>query len=217
MVRKTGYQVIDAAAAEQRFSLAGRVGFPYLGRVDRQEIRLYEEGWHLSGDLVSDFDADGLPYHIIVNGDLTVAGELSWTTFEHAAFLLVVGNLRARVVVLEGMPAAPELVVGGDLVVEHGVLGDLSGPRGGRLIVAGATRTPVVVAFEDFTMRFRRQPDAVVIGEAGAFTGPFEVAGFDDVLDPELFDGDEPCRMDVRDVLIEGASILREDQLPGPD
>ncbi|GIG63371.1 hypothetical protein Lfu02_77430 [Longispora fulva] len=201
--------MIDAAEAEQRFSLAGQVGFPYFGGKRRQEIRLYEDGWHVPGDLVSDFDYEGLPYHIIVDGDLTVGGDLGWTTFEHAAFLLVVGDLRARVVVLDGMPSAPELVVGGDLVVEYGVLGDMSGPRGGRLIVGGATRTPVVVAIEDFTMDFRRAPEALVIGDAGNFTGPFEVAAFHDVLHPQLLDGDEPYRTRIRDGLTEGTSILR--------
>ncbi|MDT0308656.1 hypothetical protein RM780_17055 [Streptomyces sp. DSM 44917] len=205
------YRVLDADEAERRFALASRSGFPYLGPA-RQEIRLYEGGWHVRGDLLSNFAPENRPYHVIVDGDLTVEGTLDWATEDHPSVILVTGDLRARAVLLSGSPAAPELVVQGTLRADHGVLGYLSGPRGGRLRVAGRTETPVVLAIEDFTMTFAHPPAAAVLGDAGSYSGPPQLAlrPFDEALHENLLRADgEPDPHETGSALAFGRPVLR--------
>lgn len=211
MAKTKRYRVLDADDAERQFTLSSWSGFPYLG-LTQQEIRLYEGGWYVRGDLLSDFTATDRPYHVIVDGDLTVEGTLDWSTEEYPALVLVTGDLRARAVLLSGAPAAPELVVRGALRADHGVLGYLSGPRGGRLRVAGQTDAPVVIAIDDFTMRFDHTPTAVVLGSAGSFSGPVQTAPgfFDEVLRGDLVrDDGEADPYEIASALEAGEPILR--------
>lgn len=114
-----GYRVISAQEAEERFRVSADVGYPYADFADEQEIRLYEGGLHVTGHLEPEQDDDDwVPYNTIVDGDLTVDGDLDWWDGLEGNFFLVTGVLRARNVLLSG---CPDLVVRGDLEVTCGV------------------------------------------------------------------------------------------------
>ena len=146
-----GYRVITVDECERRFSVAADIDYPYQDFVDQQEIRLYYGDLHVDGHFESDNDDDEwTPYNTIVNGDLTVAGDLSWGDFRLGDFVLVTGQLRARHVLLTGCPT---LLVRGDLTAAGVIMGD-NGSDGGRLVVRGATRAQIVISRSDFIMRF---------------------------------------------------------------
>ncbi|WP_405717820.1 hypothetical protein OG607_01760 [Streptomyces sp. NBC_01537] len=73
----TGYRVITAEEAEERFGVSADVSHPYQDFADEQEIRLYEGGLQVAGGWEAESDDDWVPYNTIVDGDLTVGATWS--------------------------------------------------------------------------------------------------------------------------------------------
>jgi hypothetical protein len=98
--------------AEERFGLSADVDYQYYRReAGEQEVRLYESGLHVDGDLTC-FCGEGIGY-----------------------FCLVTGDIQERNVLLSGFP---HVVARGDLVAANGILGQ-KGDDGGFLSVGGDT------------------------------------------------------------------------------
>ncbi|GGO95634.1 hypothetical protein [Wenjunlia tyrosinilytica] len=211
----TGFRIITAEEAEERFAVSDGVGYPYQDFADEQEIRLYESGLRIEGDLAPESDVDRVPYNVIVDGDLTVDGDMTWWDEGSGNFLLVTGDARARNVLLSG---CPNVVVRGDVTVAGGIQGSC-GEGGGYLAVRGRTRARVVVATLYFGLDLTRRPEAVLIANPHRSTCPVdfteeESAG---VVLAELLDADGG--IDVRKVgeaLREGRPVLRPD-VPRPE
>ncbi|MEU3612166.1 hypothetical protein ABZ725_07575 [Streptomyces sp. NPDC006872] len=183
-----GYRVITVAEAEERFGVSADVSHPYQDFADEQEIRLYEGGLHVTGGFDAEPDGDWVPYNTIVDGDLTVGGDLEWWDSASGNFLLVTGDLRARHVLLSG---CPNVVVRGDLTASGTVQGSY-GDDGGCLEVGGRTHAQSVISTLYFTMHFAEQPDALLITGSHSVNCPVDFT--DDELDelvlPELLDKD---------------------------
>ncbi|MGI8335308.1 leucine-rich repeat domain-containing protein [Actinomadura scrupuli] len=209
------YEIISAGEAEERFGVSADVDYPFAEFTDEQEIRLYPGGLHVDGTMkpVLDEPADWLPYNLVIDGDLTVDGDLSWYDWGGGNFVLVTGDLRARNVLLSGCPT---LVVRGDLIAGNGVQGH-HGDDGGCLVVRGATRAELVVSTLYFTMAFEQPPEAIVIGDPYRLNCPvdFDDEDIDDVVEPDLLD--EEGRADERMIeraLAAGRPILRPGTRP---
>ncbi|MCX5505719.1 hypothetical protein OG887_41455 (plasmid) [Streptomyces sp. NBC_00053] len=204
-----GYRVISAQEAEERFRVSADVGYPYADFADEQEIRLYEGGLHVTGHLEPEQDDDDwVPYNTIVDGDLTVDGDLDWWDGLEGNFFLVTGVLRARNVLLSG---CPDLVVRGDLEVTCGVCVSDEG-AGGWLTVCGRTRARIIISMSYFGMTFAEQPQALLLADPSSTNCPVD---FDDgepeaVLLPELLDDDgEADAQKIEEALREGRQVLR--------
>jgi hypothetical protein len=160
-----GYETITVDEAEARFGLSADLDVAYYRSVkEEQEIRLYSGDVRIPGDLdVSDWVGDELcPYNVIVNGDLTVDGDLTYSCDEGVGFFhLVTGSVRADALLLSGFP---HVVVRGRLTVTHGILGRY-GDDGGFLTVRERARAPVIVNTLYFSMTFGKQPRAVVVAD----------------------------------------------------
>ena len=115
-----GYRVLTVAETEERFAASDELAYPYQDFADAQEIRLYEGDLHVAGSLEVDSVGDREPYNVIVDGDLTVDGDLEWWGGLSGCFLLVTGNVRARHLLLSG---CSEVVVCGDLTATGTVQG----------------------------------------------------------------------------------------------
>ena len=184
----TGYRVITVDEAADRFGLSGDLDLPYYRKVGgRQAIRLYEADQHVDGDLVMrDWVGDDLcPYSLIVDGDVTVGGDLVHHCHEGIGyFFLVTGNVTARNMLMSGFP---HVLVRGDLTAANGILGQ-KGDDGGFLTVRGRTSAKVIVNALYFTMTFAEQPAAVVVGDADHThcAVDFDDHGLEGVLVPEL-------------------------------
>ncbi|WP_162907020.1 leucine-rich repeat domain-containing protein [Allorhizocola rhizosphaerae] len=209
----SGYRIIDAEQAEERFAVSGDVEYPYQEFAEGQEIRLYEGGLHVAGDFAAESAGDWVRYNVIVDGDLTVDGDLDWWDWSSGNFVLVTGTLRARNVFLRGCPT---LVVRGDLLVDNGVQGH-HGDDGGFLEVRGATRAKIIVSTLYFNLTFAQQPDAVVVGDPYRTNCPVDFTDeeLDEVILPELLGRDGRADEDkVEDALREGRPILRPTATP---
>jgi Leucine-rich repeat (LRR) protein len=212
-VSKPGYSVITAEEAERRYGVSAEVEYPYQDFGDEQEIRLYQGGLHVEGDFAAESGGDWVPYNVIVDGDLTVDGDLDWWDWANGNFVLVTGSLRARNVLLRGCPT---LVVRGDLTVSGGVQGH-RGDDGGFLDVGGATRASLIVNTLYFNMSFGDQPEAVVVGD------PYRTSCLVDFTDEELptvvvpdllEDGGGLDEYKVEDALRQGRAVLRPGATP---
>jgi hypothetical protein len=201
-----GYRVITVEECEERFAIADDIDYPYTDFADSQEIRLHEGGLHVAGHFESENDEnDWTPYNTVVDGDLTVEGDLNWGDFQFGDFVVVAGSLRAHNVILSGCPT---LLVRGDLTASGVVMGS-DGSDGGVLIVRGRSHAGIVIS-RNFIMRFASPPDALTVGsdiehpEGGARD---EAA---DVLQPDLLtdEGDADTRA-IRNALEEGRALLR--------
>lgn len=155
------YRIITVDECEERFAVADEMDFPYTSFASHQEIRLYEGGLRVAGgfESVSD-DEDWTPYNTIVDGDLTVDGNLIWQDFLHGDFVLVTGHLRAHNVILAGCPT---LLVRGDLTVPGVVMGTAEYCAGGVLTVEGSTSAGIMISWA-FLMRLASIPDALTVG-----------------------------------------------------
>ncbi|MDF5755311.1 hypothetical protein [Spongiactinospora sp. TRM90649] len=202
-----GYRVITAEEAEELFSVSDDVAHPYEDFADEQEIRLYEGGLRVAGDLESVTDDDWVPYNVIVDGDLTVAGDLSWWDGASGNFLLVTGDVRARNVILAG---CPDVVVRGDLVVSGGVQGSY-GDDGGALTVRGRTQAQIIINTLYFNMSFGSQPEAVLAANPSSTSCPVDFTDDElaDVVLPEFLDGDYVDTRKTGKALCAGRPILR--------
>ncbi|TWP53878.1 hypothetical protein FKR81_03740 [Lentzea tibetensis] len=219
-----GYRIVDVDEAEERFSLFADVEsrFPYREFSDEQEFRLYEGGLHVTGDFSAETDGDWVPYNVIVDGDLTVDGDLSWWDDHMGNFVLVTGNVRARNVLLCGNPT---VVVRGDLLVDNGVFG-CRGEDGGFLDVGGVTRAKTIVNIRYFKMTFSGgRPDATLVADpsftscSADFTASCPVDFADDelseVLLPAMLDPDGYVdEGQIEWALVEGRPILRPGAVP---
>ncbi|WP_214317799.1 leucine-rich repeat domain-containing protein [Nonomuraea sediminis] len=208
IVSPPGYRVISAEEAEERFGISDDVEYPYQEFTDEQEIRLYAGGLRVAGGLQPEDDVDWVPYNVIVDGDLTVEGDLSWWDESGGNFLLVTGDLRARNVILSGCPC---VVVRGDLVVENGIQGKY-GDDGGFLTVFGRTRGQIIVSTLYFNMHFGSQPEAVLAADPHRTGCPVDFT--DDELSgvvlPDLLREDgTPDTDKIGEALREGRPILR--------
>ncbi|MFI6094879.1 hypothetical protein ACIA8G_04955 [Lentzea sp. NPDC051213] len=211
-----GYRLLDVDEAEERFRLSADVEsrFPYREFSDEQEFRLYEGGLHVTGDFSAETDGDWVMYNVIVDGDLTVDGDLSWWDDHMGNFVLVTGNVRARNVLLRGNPS---VVVRGDLLVDNGVFG-CHGADGGFLDVGGVTRAKTIVNIRYFKMTFAGgRPDATLIADPNFTSCPVDFA--DDelsaVLLPAMVDPDGYVdEGQIEWAFMEGRPILRDGAVP---
>ncbi|MFJ2379201.1 hypothetical protein ACIOZL_42000 [Streptomyces sp. NPDC087769] len=202
-----GYRLISAQEAEERFRVSADVGYPYAEFADEQEIRLYEGGLHVAGHLEPEGDSDWVPYNTVVDGDLTVDGDLDWWDDCDGNFFMVTGSLRARNVFLSG---CPNVVVRGDLEVTGGICGSYG--DGGWLVVCGRTHARIVISVSYFGMTFAEQPQALLVAENGPSNCPVDFTDeeLDTVLLPELLDDDGTAdEGKIAEALREGRQVLR--------
>jgi hypothetical protein len=201
------YSSITVDEMQARYDVAADMLYP----CDRgQQIRLYEESIHLVGDLsLVDWTGGSYPYNVVVDGDLTVEGDVTYFCDEGPGFLhLVTGTLRARNLFLNGFP---NVVVRGDLIVTHGVLG-CYGEDGGLLKVAGKVQAQTVVKSWYFQTSFASRPRAVVVADWSVAGGPTDHT--EDLaasaLLPDLLTGDDDVDTNrVEQALRHGRPILR--------
>jgi Leucine-rich repeat (LRR) protein len=209
----TGYTVITAEDAEERFSVSTDVEYPFADFAEDQETRLYSGDLHVDGDFCSEATGDWCPYNTIVDGDLIVDGALEWYDWNRGNFLLVTGNVRAQNVFLSG---CPNVVVRGDLVVAGGIQGH-HGDDGGLLVVNGQTTAKVIVSTLYFCLTFGEQPNAILIGDTYRTNVPVdftddELAGI--VLPDLLDDDDDADEHKITEALRAGQPILRPTAVP---
>lgn len=208
MTSPAGYRVITVEEAEERFGVSAEVSHPYQDFADEQEIRLYEGGLEVPGSLEAEPDGDWVPYNTIVDGDLTVGGDLDWWDSASGNFLLVTGDVRARNVLLSG---CPDVVVRGDLTASGTVQGSY-GDDGGFLTVGGRTRARAVISTLYFNLHFASQPEALLIADPHRTSHPVDFTDdeLDDLVLPGLLGKDETA--DARTIgaaLRDGQPVLR--------
>lgn len=204
----TGYRVITVEEAEERFGVSADVSHPYQDFADEQEIRLYEGGLEVEGGLEAEPDGDWVPYNTIVDGDLSVGGDLEWWDSQSGNFLLVTGNLRARNVLLSGCPS---VVVRGD-VIASGVIQGSYGDDGGFLTVGGRTRAEAVISTLYFNMAFAGQPQALLVADPYRTSHPvdFTAEELDDLVLPGLLAKDDTAdERAISAALRAGQPVLR--------
>ncbi|WP_055529336.1 hypothetical protein [Streptomyces graminilatus] len=204
----TGYRVITADEAEARFAAAADLQYPYQEFTDEQEIRLYEGGLHVVGNLEREGDDDWAPCNVIVDGDLTVDGDIEWWDSAGGNFLLVTGDVRVRNVLLSG---CPDVVVRGDLTATGSVQGH-HGDDGGFLTVKGLLRADLVIGTLYFNLDLGRPPEALLIADQYRTTCPVDFTDeeLDDLVLPELLDKDERAdEHEIADALRAGRPVLR--------
>ncbi|MER5986732.1 leucine-rich repeat domain-containing protein [Streptomyces sp. NPDC001787] len=203
-----GYRLISAREAEERFRVSADVDYPYMDFADEQEIRLYEGGLRVVGHLEPEGDSDWVPYNTVVDGDLTVDGDLAWRDDSGGNFLMVTGGLRARNVFLSG---CPDVVVRGDLEVAGGICGSY-GEDGGVLLVGGRTHARTIISMSYFGVTFAEQPQALLVADPCRTNRPVDFTDeeLDTVLLPELLDdhGTADARK-IKEALSEGRQVLR--------
>ncbi|MET7770523.1 hypothetical protein [Nocardia sp. NPDC005366] len=188
MTSLTDYRVITVGEAEQRFQLSADIQFPYRDFAAEQEIRLYEGGLNVEGNMEPESDDDWVPYNVIVDGDLTVTGDIDWWDSASGNFVLVTGNVRARNIILFG---CPEMAVRGDLTASGGIQGSY-GDDGGVLAVKGRVRAEFVISTLYFCAYFDRQPEAVLIADPYRVNQPvdFDADELDDLVLPAVLGSD---------------------------
>ncbi|WP_105967929.1 hypothetical protein [Streptomyces geranii] len=203
-----GYRLITVAEAESRFAAGSDLQYPYEEFADEQEIRLYEGGLHVAGNLERAGDGDWSPCNVIVDGDLTVDGDIEWWDSAGGNFLLVTGDVRVRNVLLSG---CPDVVFRGDLTATGSVQGH-HGDDGGSLTVKGLVRAQAVISTLYFCLDFARQPEALVVGDRYRTTCQvdFTTDELDDIVLPELLDGDDRAdEQKIGEALRAGLPVLR--------
>ncbi|MFF9572447.1 hypothetical protein [Streptomyces sp. NPDC014685] len=203
-----GYRVITVEEAEERFRISDDIGYPYAEFADEQEIRLYEGGLHVAGHLEPEGDEDWVPYNTVVDGDLTVDGDLDWWDNSSGNFLVVTGDLRARNVFLSG---CPNVLVRGNLEVTGGFCGSY-GDDGGILTVRGGVRAALVIGMLYFGLDLAEQPQALLVADPYRTNRPVDFTDdeLDRILLPELLgeDGEAEARL-IERAMAEGRQILR--------
>ncbi|MBD0841516.1 hypothetical protein [Streptomyces sp. TRM68416] len=212
-----GYRVIGVQEAEERFQVSADVAHSYAEFADDQEIRLYEGGLRITGNLAPEPEQDWVLYNIVVDGDLVLHGDLDWFSRTEGSFLLVTGNLRARHVILDGRP---DVVVRGKLEangVVHGWDEDHDGccsdlADSGKLTVRGATRAALIVVTSQFRMDFGARPQALIAGapECVNPTADLDEEGLTGLLEPELlYEDGRPDPAKVADALRTDRPVVR--------
>ncbi|ROO88549.1 hypothetical protein EDD29_6220 [Actinocorallia herbida] len=199
------FEVMSVGKAEDAYRLSADFGFPYPGR-RAEEIRCFVGDLEIGDDLVSDF-VDHPVHHVVVDGDLTVLGDLDWAADGFGVFFLVTGRLRARNVLLHG---GPEVAVRGALEVRGAVAGAHDGPGGGFLRVHGPASFRLAVATADFLLDFRSPVSGAVAVAAGATVlGVADPMEAETLLAPELLDAHaRPLGHEIADSLRSGRSLF---------
>ncbi|MEW2632655.1 tetratricopeptide repeat protein [Streptomyces sp. NPDC048389] len=214
-----GFHVIGVQEAEERFQISADVAYPYAEFADDQDIRLYDGDLHIAGSLAPEPEQDWVLYNMVVDGDLTVDGDLDWFSRIEGTFLLVAGNLRVRHAILDGRP---DVVVRGNLEsngVVHGsdedhddCCSDLA--DSGKLTVRGSTRARLVVVTSPFRMGFGARPQVLIAGAAERVNHPpdLDEGGLSGILLPGLLGEDgRPDPVKVQDALRTDRPVLRAD------
>ncbi len=210
------YDVISAPEVERRFAVAKDIRIPYMESdwASYQEQRIYQGPLQLEGGFEPDGEpADQQPFNIIIDGDLTLDGDLYWHDYEGGSFILVTGNLKCRNLFLCGMPA---LVVRGDLEVENGIL-LRDGDDGGQLTVRGEAKARFMLNAYYFKLEFSQQVNAFHLGCQADTTGAdvnIEITYEDDVLEilrPEhLADDGSLSWPSLQNLMSKGTPIFRD-------
>lgn len=150
-------QEVSAAEADEQFGISEDVNFPFVHFSDTQKTYLIKGDVTLTEISVS--KQDWSPFNLIVDGNLTVLETIDWSEWGNGSFLYVTGNITAKNLFLAG---CPEVVIEGDLLVEHGIVGS-QGDNGGSLIVFGKTSAQLIYCTTYFGMEFPERPEAFVI------------------------------------------------------
>ncbi len=160
-------QLIDAAQADEQFSISDDVNFPFVDFSNKQKTYV------LTGDVtvesISVSKQDWSPFNLIIDGNLTVLDTIDWNEWGNGSFLYVTGNVTAKNLFLAG---CPEVIITGNLQVENGTVGS-QGDNGGSLIVSGDTTSKVIYCTTYFMMEFSERPNAYIIADEDDFM--FEV------------------------------------------
>lgn len=156
-----GFQLISAQEAEERFSIADHIWYPYEEFEDEQEIRLYSGDVVIDGDFTTDPNEDWNPFNVIVDGNLTIRGNLEWSDFDSGNFLWVTGDLHATAVRACGCPS---IRIGGDLVADHGIFA-YYGDDGGVLTVEGALRSPCLISVYYFNLELSGPVETLLLAD----------------------------------------------------
>lgn len=207
------FETLSADAVRDAFPALARVEYPFADFADDQTQRVYRGGLTVDGDFRSAPKVDWNPYNVVVDGDLVVRGDLDWSDYGAGCFLLVTGNLHARVVHLQG---CPNVIVLGDLVADGGVFVHY-GDDGGVLGVDGVVRAPVVVADTYFRLELARPPEGTLLASADLVDVPvdFDAEDFASALSPKVLDADgELDDTKLLKVLRAGGTILRQGVVP---
>lgn len=196
-------QLITAIDAEKKYKLTKQIGYPFLDFADGdegefQEIRFYKGDLTVDG-IESTMERDWNYFSLIIDGNLTVTGDIDWSEFNNGSFIFVTGNVKVRNVILKGNV---EMVVLGDLDAQNGILGN-EGEDGGRLTVKGTTRSPIVLVMYYFIMDFAKlETEAYVDFEDEEDAAELLMAKF---YEDETFDDSA-----IEDAFRAGKKILRK-------
>ncbi len=198
------YQILSQETAEQGFALPEKAMRPARRFPARQEIRLYTGGLHVSRGVSAGAGPAGTPYSVIVDGDLTVDGDLLWST-NVGGLLLVTGSVRAVNVLLSG---CPEMAVRGNLTVANAIHGSYD-TAGGRLTVDGETTARTILNPPGCTMKFASNPRAVLIGKMTGYPTHFHFDELSEVVKPDLLDQEGRAdQRKIRETLSAALGIL---------
>ncbi|WP_030194188.1 hypothetical protein [Streptomyces sp. NRRL S-87] len=207
------WDVVPVEEALERHGPSATLGTPHPGFTRGRQVRLHRGNLSVLGDLAPDPASAALPYDVVVDGDLTVEGDVDWWDEAGSGLFLVTGDLRARNLLLSGRP---RFVVAGDLAVSGRVQGH-HGDDAGRLVVGGRTQAQLVVNTGGFTMVFGSRPEAVIAADPGRTSCPVDVpdSGLAALVLPALLDGREVDEHRISSALRAGEPVLRPGVRPG--
>ncbi|MDH6357297.1 hypothetical protein [Parabacteroides sp. PF5-9] len=164
---------------------------------------------HIKGISIS--KQDWCPFNLIVDGDLTVDGDIDWNEWGRGSFLFVTGSLTVKNLFIAG---CPEFIVLGDLIAENGIVGS-QGDNGGRLIVEGDTNAVIIYSTTYFNMEFPSRPKGKLIADSRDFDFDTDLDESDynavaKIINPVCFTEEEgSIDVDVfKDLLREGKSVF---------
>ncbi|WP_331766058.1 hypothetical protein [Embleya sp. NBC_00896] len=207
------WEKVPLEEALERFGLSADAECLCRDFTGEREVRLYKGGLRIAGDLAPEANSHWIPYNVIVDGDLTIDGDLDWWDEGSGSFFLVTGNLRARNVLLSG---CPNVVVGGDLMVAGRVQGHHGQDRG-CLVVRGHARAQIIVNTLFFNMSFATRPEAVVAADPCRTNCRVDFSADElvDIVLPELLDKGQVDESRISQTLRAGQPILRPGIQPG--
>ncbi|MDX6744390.1 hypothetical protein [Actinocorallia sp. A-T 12471] len=199
------FEVLGGWEVEGKFGVGvefGELGGGWRG----EEVRCFVGDLVIDDDLVSDF-VDHPVHHVVVDGDLTVRGDLDWAADGFGVFFLVTGDLRVRNVLLHG---GVGVAVRGALDVRGVVVGAHEGEGAGFLRVHGDAGFGLAVATGDFRLDFRGETAGPVAVAGGATVlGVAEVREAGELLDPGLLDrAGRPLAHELADCLRSGRPLF---------
>jgi hypothetical protein len=132
-------------------SLEGLDILPPDSGSETQEFRLFKGDLTVSG-IESAKDRDWNYYSLIIDGNLTVNGDIDWYEDGMGSFIFVTGNVKVHNLILTKQV---EMVVMGNLEVENGIIGKY-GSDGGTLTVTGTTKAHMILEEYYFDMHLSK-------------------------------------------------------------